>query len=107
MAFEDTPTVWLPNYTTPTAGEVTLDHADFPELTDAECHEVTGDIRKIYFGILEGIYESWSNMDVADRPNRMSLSKNVSTNVDTGIQTNTFTYRFETSITGQDVADEE
>jgi len=104
--FSEVPTDWIANWSED-GTNISVPLTDFPELTAAEADAATGDIRKIMFAIAHKFYDAWNDTVLADRPNRMTLNKSISTNVDTGIATNTFTCRFENEITGQDVADEE
>jgi hypothetical protein len=106
MAFSDTPTDWIANWSED-GTDISVPLTDFPELTAAEADGATGDIRKIMFAVAHKFYDAWNDTAVADRPNRMTLSKSISTNVTTGIATNTFTFRFENESTGSEVADEE
>ena len=106
MAFDATPTTWLPNYGFDGVDTISLKFADFAELDSTECDAVTGDIRKIYFGLADGIFDSWNDTEAANRPEQMTISKSVYTDTNTNTTTNTYTLRFVTEITGQEVAPE-
>jgi hypothetical protein len=34
-----------------------------------------GDWRQVVAGIMEGLYQKWSNLETADRPTKLSISK--------------------------------
>ena len=78
-----------------------------PELTTAEADEGTGDVRDIMYALSEWMYQCYNAKVTADRPNRMTFYKSVSTNATTGIQTVTYTCQYELTSGAPDVADEE
>ena len=73
------------------------------ELTDAEAHATTGDWRKIIFAIMEMIYTKWNAVASGDRPTKLTVAKSTTTNVATGVVTNTYTIRAYTSVSAQEV----
>jgi len=77
-----------------------------PEVTDAEAHATTGDIRKIYFGLSEAMYQSYNNAATADRPTRMRMYRSNTTNETTGIITRTYTVQFDLGVATIEVAPE-
>ena len=76
------------------------------ELTDAEAHMTTGDVRKIYFAIAEKMYQDYIRTDTADRPSQMTFSRSNSINETTGITSRTYTLQFNISGGTPDVIDE-
>ena len=83
MAFTDTPTLMIPNYTY--AGDaMVMPIASFPELTAGECSATTGDSRKMVMGLMECFYQWYNALATADKPAEMTLVKSVSTNTITG-----------------------
>ena len=83
MAFDKTPTVWMPNWSED-ATNIIVPIATFPEMTAAEADAATGDIRKILYALLEKLYAVWAALAVADRPSRMTMSRSTSVNDTTG-----------------------
>jgi hypothetical protein len=45
------------------------------ELSGAAAHPTTGDWRKIIAGTMDGMYQKWSNLEEADRPKRLSMTR--------------------------------
>jgi hypothetical protein len=45
------------------------------ELSGAAAHPTTGDWRKIIAGTMDGMYQKWSNLEEADRPRRLSMTR--------------------------------
>lgn len=126
MALDVTPVTWLgPGYSvgTGTITFGTLDHVTpanrtFPALSDAgdadETAPATGDIRKLLFGIVDGLYAKWllrvaaAAADPAGDPlpAKMTMYKSTSTNDTTGEVTRVYTLSFKTTVTGGEVAAE-
>lgn len=105
MAFSPVPTACFPAWSED-ATNITVPIASFPELTAAEADGATGDIRKILYAIIEKTWGWWNALLIADRPSKMTLTKNVSVDASTGIVTNVYTFTFKNSITAQDVVSE-
>jgi|LakMenEpi03Aug12_release.lakeMendotaPanAssembly.Ray.scaffolds.fasta_scaffold454758_1 hypothetical protein len=110
MAFDKTPSNWLTGYshtgnvcTFNTAGALT--DVTFPELTNAEADEATGDIRKIIFAVLEGIHTKWTATPAADRPSQVTLQRSSVINADNSI-THTYTFVVRTIAAGLEVNNE-
>jgi len=116
MAFNPTPSGWLTGYTLSGSGTTaaisfgingnTAVGATLPEITAAEANATTGDIRKIYYGIVEQLYQSFLGKAIADRPNRMTISKGSGVDATTGLITTTYTIQFVLAATGLDVTSE-
>jgi hypothetical protein len=104
MAFNPAPTEviasWAEDGTT-----VSFDLADVTELDAAEADAMTGDSRRILFALMEQYYNWWVGMVDADKPTKMSFSKNSSLQND-GTYRNTYSLAFTTEVTGQEVANE-
>jgi len=107
MAFDPTPTTWLPDWSED-ATDITLPIASLPELTAAEADAVTGDIRKILYALLEKLYAVWAATATADRPDRMTITRASVVNDDTGAITRNYTIQLvtEASAGGLEVSDE-
>ena len=115
MAFSATPSGWLgEGYTLSGSGTTAAvnfgisgnTNETLPEITTAEANATTGDIRKIYYGIVEQLYQSYLSKATADRPNRMSLSKSSNVDATTGLITTNYTIQFVLAATGLDVTTE-
>jgi hypothetical protein len=115
MAFNATPSGWLgAGYTLSGSGTTAAinfgisgnTNETLPEITSIEAHATNGDIRKIYYGIVEKLYQSYLAKADADKPNRMSLSKSSSVNSTTGLITTTYSIQFVLAATGVDVTTE-
>lgn len=96
---------------------VTEANRTFPALVEAgEAHATTGDIRKLLFAIVDGLYAKWlARVAIAAEyptdatkavPTKMTIYKSTSTNDTTGEVTRTFTFQFKTGVTGEEVAAE-
>ena len=115
MAFNATPSGWLgAGYTLSGSGTTAAvnfgisgnTNATLPEITTAEANATTGDIRKIYYGIVEQLYQSYLAKATADRPNRMAISKSSNVDATTGFITTNYTIQFVLAATGLDVTTE-
>ena len=115
MAFSATPSGWLgAGYTLSGSGTSAAvnfgisgnTNETLPEITTAEANATTGDIRKIYYGIVEKLFQSYLAKATADRPNRMSLSKSSNVDATTGLITTSYTIQFVLAATGLDVTTE-
>ena len=117
MAFNSTPSGWLgAGYTVSGSGTTaainfgisgnTAVGEALPEITSTEANATTGDIRKIYYGMIEKMYQSFLGKAVADRPNRMSISKGASVDATTGLITTNYSIQFVLAPTGLDVTSE-
>jgi hypothetical protein len=76
MAFDKTPTTWLPNATNGTNQLVlnTADHASptLTEMSTAEAHVTNGDIRKIAMAFCKEMYDSWVDQ-AGNQPTKMQV----------------------------------
>lgn len=105
MAFNPFPSAWLPASTND-ATYVKLAYTDFPEITQAEATQASGDIRKVYYGLCEGMFNSFNDTAVADRPTRMQMTKSVFLDTATGLATYQYVMTFNNLIVSADVAPE-
>lgn len=105
MAYDDVPTKYIPNYSSD-GTDMTLPIASFTELTSAEAHTTTGDIRKIIYAYCVQLYTLVQSLPAADRPTKWLLTKQSSTNDSTGVVTVTYTHQFLTTVGTQEVDDE-
>lgn len=115
MAFNATPSGWLgAGYTLSGSGTTAAinfgisgnTNATFPEITTTEANATTGDIRKIYYGIIEQLAKAYSDKATADRPNRMAISKSSNVDSNTGLITANYSFQFVLAATGLDVTTE-
>jgi len=115
MAFTKAPSGWLgAGYTLSGSGTTAAinfgisgnTNPTLPEITAAEANASTGDIRMVYYGIVEQLYQSYLAKASADQPNRMTLSKSSSVNSTTGLITTTYSIQFVLAATGLDVTTE-
>ena len=115
MAFSATPSGWLgAGYTLSGSGTTAAvnfgisgnTNEALPEITSTEANATTGDIRKIYYGIVEKLYQSYLAKATADRPNRMAISKSSNVDATTGLITTNYTIQFVLAATGLDVTTE-
>ena len=117
MAFTKAPSGWLgAGYTLSGSGTTaainlgisgnTAVGEALPQITSSEANASTGDIRMVYYGIVEQLYQSFLSKATADRPNRMTLSKSSSVDSTTGLITTNYTIQFVLQATGLDVTAE-
>jgi hypothetical protein len=113
MAFNKAPSAWLgAGYSADSANdEITFTTADagsdigLPQLTNAEAHATTGDVRAIAHALVERLFQVWNATQGADRPVRMSLFKNLG-QAPNGVDL-IVNYQFQFQVTPQvEVADE-
>lgn len=111
MPFNKAPSNWLgAGYTLSTnvAGFNTNDAATnkvLLQLTNSEANASTGDIREIIFATIEAFYQAWLSKDSADRPAKLSITRNGTTTAAGNIN---YTYNFQIEVkpTAVNVADE-
>jgi hypothetical protein len=112
MPFDAKPSTWLGAGYSAAANAITMNTNDagsnktLTELTDAEAHATTGDIRKVIFALMEKLYAAYNVTVAADRPTKLSIQKSVSVNTTTGVVTNVYTTIIYTGVVTQEVADE-
>jgi hypothetical protein len=116
MPFTDsTPTSWLGAGYNTQSGKIELNtnDADFDklltELTDAEADENSGDIRKLMFGLIDGLFtklkQKNDSLSPEDRPQNFTFNRS-SNMADDGTITRSFSFVFRLSTAGIEVADE-
>ena len=104
MAFDKTPTTWIPGWSeNGTDIAIAALATAFPQMTAAEADASTGDIRKILFAICEKIWTVWSALATGDKPARMTVNRSSFVNETTGLITRTYTFQFVTATTGEEV----
>jgi hypothetical protein len=112
MAFDPKPSTWLgAGFSVDTDNHcIKLNTNDaatnklLTELTDAEAHATSGDIRKVIFALLEMLSTIWLAIDEANRPTRVLLYK--SSQSEDALLTHTYTGVVVNNISAQEVADE-
>ena len=117
MAFTDkSPSAWLGAGYNSATGKIELNTNNagsnklLTELTDDEADETTGDIRKLVFGIVDGLYTQFINKNsqlaAADRPQRISFTRSTSVNDVTGIITRSYSIIVQLESASVEVANE-
>lgn len=117
MAFTDkSPSAWLGAGYNATSGKIELNTNDavsdklLPELTDSEADENSGDIGRLLYGLVDGVYAKLQAKNEAllagDRPTRFTFSRSSSVNEATGLITRNYNFSFTLAATGLDVASE-
>jgi hypothetical protein len=114
MAYTQVPSTWLgAGYTLSGSGASAAinfgingnTNPTFTDITAAEANATTGDIRKIFYGVVEGIYQKYL-AQAANIPNRFSVSKSSSVNSTTGLITANYSIRFVLEASGLEVTAE-
>lgn len=117
MAFTDkSPAAWLGAGYNHVTGKIELNTNNaatnklLPELTDAEADETTGDIRKLLFGIFDGLFVRFrtknDSLAAEDRPQRMVFTRSTVVNEATGVITRSYTVSFQLGASSIEVIDE-
>jgi predicted 3-demethylubiquinone-9 3-methyltransferase (glyoxalase superfamily) len=112
MAFDAKPSTWLGAGYSVASNAITMNTNDaaenktLTELTDAEAHATTGDIRKVIFALQEKLFAAYNATATADRPTKMTIQKSTSVNTATGVVTNVYTTVIYTGVLTQEVAAE-
>lgn len=70
MAFNPVPTTWLAGWSED-GTDASFPLANMPELSAADADAVTGDWRKIWFAMIESMYNHWFSLATADRPTKI------------------------------------
>jgi hypothetical protein len=106
MAFNPAPSTFLPT-ATEDGTDWTIPLADIPELTAAEADATAGDWRKIWFALLELMYQHWADLATDDRPSKIvSVNKSVSFIASANEDQITYQFQIRKVNTAQEVADE-
>lgn len=117
MPFTDkSPAAWLGAGYNSSSGKIELNTNDavtnklLTELTDAEADEAAGDIRKLLFGIIDGLYTQFNSKNsvlaTADRPQRVAFTRSTSVNDATGVMTRSYSVSFQLEAASVEVANE-
>lgn len=117
MAFTDkSPAAWLGSGYNTQSGKIELNTNSaftdklLTELTDAEADETTGDIRKLLFGIIDGLYTQFnsknSTLAAADRPQRVAFTRSTTVNETTGFIARSYSINFQLEAASVEVANE-
>jgi hypothetical protein len=105
MAFTDkAPSAWLGAGYVSSTGKIELNTNNaatnklLPELTDSEANATTGDVRKLMFGLIDGIHKKLDAKNTAlasaDRPSNFTFSKSATVNPSDGTMLQTYTFNF-------------
>jgi len=103
--FNPAPTTFIASWSED-GTNVSFPIASVPELTAAEADAVTGDLRKIALALCDNAFEKYNALATGDKPNRMVMRKNTSTNDATGVTTRTYTFEFQLASSPPEVAAE-
>lgn len=76
------------------------------ETTDTEAHATTGDYRKVVHAFAELFYQKTNATPEADRPAGLTVTKSISPNVSTGIDTVYYTITVKVASSGVEVVPE-
>jgi hypothetical protein len=117
MAFTDkTPASWLGAGYNAQSGKIELNTNDassnklLTELTDAEADEASGDIGKLLFGLIDGLYtkinEKNNSLAQADRPTRFTFTRGTVINDATSLVTRNYAISITLATSGLEVAPE-
>ena len=117
MAYTAVPSTWLGSgYTLSGSGATAAinfgingnTNPTFTEITAAEANATTGEIRKILYGVVEGIYQKYLVVAAtpANLPNRLTISKSASVNSTTGLITANYSFQFVLEASGLEVTAE-
>ncbi|MFA6043373.1 MAG: hypothetical protein WC718_00185 [Phycisphaerales bacterium] len=104
MAFDPAPSYWIAGWAVD-ASDIVVPIASLTGLTLAEADGITGDIRDVLFSLIEKIWSDYDGLDAADRPTKMTITKN--TGYSTGGEIKrTYVIEFKTQVASEDVAAE-
>jgi hypothetical protein len=113
---EKSPAAWLGAGYNSATGKIELNTNNaatnklLTELTDAEADETTGDIRKLLFGVVDGLYTQFNSKNsalaTADRPQRVAFTRATSVNDATGLITRSYSVSFQLEAASVEVANE-
>lgn len=76
-----------------------------PNLTTVEAG-ANGDVRKVYFAIIDQLAQAYLEKATANRPVKMVVTKSTSVNATTGVLTTNYNFQFQLYSTGLEVVDE-
>ena len=104
MAFDDTPSVLFPGWTSD-GTNVSFAISGFPKLSSAEAHTSTGDSRKALYALLHQIETAYAALATADKPGKLIITKS-ETLISGSVKREAFTFAFDLDISAADVAAE-
>lgn len=96
MAFDKTPTTWIPNYSFDGTNLI-IPLASLPGLQAADANATSGDIREIGLAVNEVLYQGFNALATTDQPKSMRLSRSTSSNDQTGYATRSYSSQFKVS----------
>jgi len=105
VAWDPTPTEWLPNWSED-GTTISLPIASLPQLTAAEADATTGDIRKIVFALVDALQQAYAGLAAADKPSKLTITRATSVNDTDGTIRRTYSFEFELEAVAEEVADE-
>lgn len=104
MAYDAKPSTWLGAGYSLASNAITMNTNDagsnktLTELTDAEANATTGDVRKLFYALVEKMYAAYMAQASADRPTKMAIVRSTSINdtAGSGVRSYTFTFYLDT-----------
>lgn len=105
MAFNPSNSHWIPNFSSD-GTNITIPIASIPNLTAAEAHTTTGDIRKLLYHLEEFLNSQWVAEGAAGQPAQMTLQKGQSLNPSNGQIVATYSRTFVLAAASIDVTAE-
>lgn len=99
MSVDLKPSDWITGITADT-NNITIPLASLG-VTQANVTDGAGDIRIVAMAFLNTVYAKYNNTAVADRPQHMKLSKGVSVDAATGVNTTYLSGSFDTTVVSQ------
>jgi hypothetical protein len=111
MAYSDydTPGEVLTSGYTATSNNITMTIGTgglLPGVSTAEANSTTGDFRKLMYGTIDGLYESYSAVPQVSKSTKMIISRSTAEDQTTGGFTRNYVFQFKLDSTGFEVADE-
>ena len=108
MAFDKTPTNWIPGiaYDSSGGGKLTIPLSSLPQLTQSEITGSAADIRKIYFAVCEALHKAFADKPREDRPAYMIAGKTYSPSLGFGPANRFFSFGFTIDIDDVEIAPE-
>ena len=97
MAFNPAPSGWFSGVTSTGSG-ITFPFASLNSLTSGNANPVSGDVREVIFGFLEGIADAFTSATTANKPVNVVVSRSTSTSTTSGIDSIAKTYTIRVNL---------
>ena len=106
MAFNPSNSAWIPSYSSD-GTNITIPIASIPNLTSAEAHTTTGDVRKLLFHLCAFLAATYAtNSGAGNAPGKMTITASASLATDGVTVVRSFFFTFTNTISSDDVASE-